>query len=126
MTGYGHTIDNRDFDALERLFATDAKASYAGRPCVEGAGAIAAWVKATTTTVTFSQHLLQIMDMTIDGDAAGATVNLQALQVFSEQPTTAQLLAGRYTMALERGDNGNAWLITELTLTVGWRGTAIT
>jgi ketosteroid isomerase-like protein len=71
LVGYCYAVDDRDFDALDRYFATDAVIDY--REMVPFIGNLAetkAFLAASLAPVPMFQHAVSTTQYVIDGDTA--------------------------------------------------------
>lgn len=118
---YGSTIDTGDMTGLRAVFVDDARGRYGEAPWIEGADALVAWIAEAGRTRAWSQHLLSVYHVDVEGDRARALTYVQAHVVEAADPDTATLIVGRYHDELVRTAGG--WRIATKRMEVLWRET---
>lgn len=121
LQSYGLGCDEKDRDLLLSVFAPDATASYDGQTWLEGAARIVDWLLEALGGLAYSQHLITVPRVAVDGDEATATAYLSSHQCTAADPTTVISMNGRYQCALRQLDG--EWRISRLTLSIGWSET---
>jgi hypothetical protein len=121
LQSYGLGCDEKDRDLLLSVFAPDATASYDGQTWLEGGAHIVDWLLGALGGLAYSQHLITVPRITVDGDAASATAYLSSHQCTDADPVTLIRMNGRYQCELRQIDG--EWRISRLTLSIGWSET---
>ncbi|NHC21878.1 nuclear transport factor 2 family protein [Nocardioides sp. IC4_145] len=119
VTAYALACDERDGEALERIFHPQATASYDVDADLVGGAAIARWVLDATAHLRWQQHALRVMLVDLDGDQARSVGYLTSHQVAFDSPDTTLMMNSRYDMELALVDDD--WRIRSLRLVVGTR-----
>lgn len=116
---YATALDSRDWSLLRTCFLESAVAVYEGIGECAGYDAIEALCRSALEPLTRTQHLIGNVDVVVDGQEASCQCYLQAQHV-KEGTAGGDLfvLAGRYTDAVVRTDDG--WRIARRTLTTWW------
>jgi hypothetical protein len=115
---YALGCDTKDRDVLLSVFATDARAKYAGDEPMHGAQTIVDWIAMMTATSLWQQHLISPYSFEVDGDRAGVIAYLISHQNFDTNPNVTTMMSSRYVLQCVRTDAG--WQISDLNLQVGW------
>jgi hypothetical protein len=115
---YGSCIDEGDVAGLRAVLADDLSARYGNAEPIVGGDAVAAWIAASTQGVLWQHHMLSVYHVDPAGDQARALVYHTSHRVFARDPTTANVLVGRYRNELRRCPDG--WRISRLVLEVLW------
>ncbi len=115
---YGLGCDTLDRDALLAVFADDASASYDGETWMDGSTVIVDWLLGALGGLSYSQHMVTAVKVTVDGESAQAIAYLNAHQCAAADPATLLSMNGRYDCDLRLRDGD--WRIVRLALTVGW------
>ena len=118
LQDYGFGCDRQDREGLLAVFAADAKASYDGASWIEGGAAIVDWLLAALAGLSYSQHMITVPRVVVDGDTATAVAYMNSHQCAQTDPGTLIRMNGHYDCDLRLID-GN-WRIVRLALTVGW------
>ena len=116
---YCWALDERNWDALRRVFLEDATAEL-GAGTEQGVEAIIRRVSGVLTPLDASQHFVSNHQITIDGDRASCRCYLQAQHVRKAATGGRNyLIAGRYEDELVRTSAG--WRIAHRQLVMTWR-----
>lgn len=119
---YAWAIDEKDWDALDRVFVPDAWLDYTSNPAgVEGRyPEIRAWLEKSLAPFPVTQHLVTNIDATVDGDRATArTMMYNPMGAATrEGPLHYFFMGGRYDDELVRTPDG--WRITKRVETLLW------
>jgi ketosteroid isomerase-like protein len=118
LHGYALACDSHDSAGLLRGFTEDARAKYHDDPWLENPQSIVDWIALATTGVTYSQHAITPVQITVDGDTATAIGYLTSHQCYEDAPDEVVVMNSRYDWALRRV--GDRWRISQLVLRVGW------
>lgn len=115
-----HT-DLGQWQELDEVFTDAVRVGYAGLidrepEMLDRSELIAGW-RATLSPLR-TQHLLASHLVSIDGDRATCTAQLQAMRVGPEPEDSPWLLGGRYQFDLTR--SGDGWRIAAMVLTTTW------
>lgn len=116
MTAYATCIDARDFDGLDRVFAPDARVSFAasGGPDDDYA-VIREWLAETLPIFTATQHLMGNLAVVLDGDTATGRCmcfNPMALGPADEKDQQVMFYGLWYSLEFTRTVEG--WRISRL------------
>ncbi len=115
---YCWALDDRDWDALDEVFTSDATADLSGHTCVDRS-AIVARCRAALDPLDTSHHMVSNHVVTVDGDTATSRCYLQAQHTRrGVDGGDNWLLGGRYLDSLARTDAG--WRITHRNLITVW------
>ncbi|MFK4101634.1 nuclear transport factor 2 family protein [Streptomyces sp. NPDC019531] len=129
VTDYAVAVDDGDWEAYRRLFASDGRADYRSAGGVEGdAHKVAAWLSESLRLFSMRQHLIvnrRVRFETLDQDT-GDTARVQAdyinpMRLADDATSTAPdfVCGGRYTFSLLRTDDG--WRLREVVVQEKWR-----
>ena len=116
---YSVAVDSFDAVLLRSALADDIWAQYGNGEPVQGADRLVEWITGATATVVWQHHQLSPYEVTVEGDGARALSYLTSLQVFSEDPSIAVVLAARYHDELRRGAGG-VWKLSRRVMEVLW------
>ncbi|MBV9001430.1 MAG: nuclear transport factor 2 family protein [Solirubrobacterales bacterium] len=115
---YSSSVDSFDTDGVRSTLADDIWAQYGNGDPVEGGDKLAAWIAEATATVIWQHHLLNVYNISIDGDHAKTLSYLTSYQVFEENPEAAIILVARYHDELRRTPDG--WKISKRIMELLW------
>jgi ketosteroid isomerase-like protein len=115
---YSSSIDSFDYDGLRGTLADDIWAQYGNGAPVTGGDALAKWIADATATVIWQHHLLNVYQVTVNGDQASSIAYLTSYQVFQEDPKAAIVLVARYHDELRRTPQG--WKISRRVMELLW------
>ncbi|MTV24931.1 nuclear transport factor 2 family protein [Nitriliruptoraceae bacterium ZYF776] len=118
IRSYARGVDRGDFALLRGLFAADARATYAVDDPIDGGDAIVDWLEERTTGMTYSQHVISPVHLTVEGDTAACQAYLVSRQMFEGKDDTLVLMSSTYDFAFRRESEG--WRLSELVLRVAW------
>jgi len=119
---YCWAIDNRDWDALDRVFLPDATADLAVPATLQGVEAIKARIARALVPLDDSQHMVSNHQIVVSDDGATATCRcyLQAQHVRrGVDGGDNYIIGGRYEDRVVRTADG--WRIAHRTLVSMWR-----
>ncbi|MFF8287837.1 nuclear transport factor 2 family protein [Streptomyces sp. NPDC016309] len=122
-TRMGWYTDQRDWEALERVFTDEVRLDYTslngGEPAVvPRKGLVAAW-SGLLGSFTATQHVFSNFLVDLDGDTAVCTAMFQAThRLPNEHGGPLWTLGGHYRFALVRTDSG--WRISDIVMTATW------
>ncbi|QGV78562.1 nuclear transport factor 2 family protein [Streptomyces ficellus] len=122
-TRMGWYTDQRDWDALERVFTDEVRLDYTslngGEPAVLPAkDLVAAW-SGLLGSFTATQHVFSNFLVDLDGDAAVCTAMFQAThRMPNEHGGPLWTLGGHYRFGLVRG--GDGWRVADVVMTATW------
>ncbi len=118
-TAYTWALDQRQWDELRDVFASDATATLGSSDLLVGADAIIDRIRAALSPLDDSQHLIGNHDISVDGDRATHRCYLHAQHIRRDASGGPHyIVAGRYEDELARTADG--WRITHRNLAVMW------
>jgi hypothetical protein len=115
---YSACVDSFDRDGVRSALADDIWAQYGNADPVTGGDALADWIAEATATIIWQHHLLNVYQVTVDGDQAKALSYLTSYQVFEQDPGAAIILVARYHDELKRTSDG--WRISRRVMELLW------
>lgn len=116
---YGWTIDQFDWAAVGAVFTDDADVRYGAYPPLVGGEATAAFLAGRCEGIAWHQHLVQPMQIDIDGDTATTLSYFTAHAVLEGSPDAVVMNVGEYRDRLRRTADG--WRICERRQQTGWK-----
>jgi ketosteroid isomerase-like protein len=122
-TAMGMLVDQRDWDAVTRLFTDQVEVDYTslngGEPMTVAATDLIRGWQANLRHLDATQHLVAGHLVTLDGDTATCVSNVQGTHVLANNTGGPHwTVGGRYHMRFTKTDAG--WKMNALTLTVSW------
>ncbi|WP_178114776.1 nuclear transport factor 2 family protein [Pseudomonas saliphila] len=112
---YGCALDERDWDALARVFIADAQVDYGSLGVFYGRQAIVEVARAFIESCGPTQHLIGNIRISVDGDQAQAKCYVQATHAAQQaKDPRIMTLWGEYRDLLVRSDTG--WAIEKRSL----------
>lgn len=115
---YASTIDQKDYEGLRSVFTDDVVAQYAGAPEIEGADVLVKWIAEMSVEQGFQHHLVNVVQVDVDGDEARTLTYHTSHQVRPSDPDTVYVIVGRYRDVVRRVDG--SWKIADKRMEVGW------
>lgn len=116
---YSVAVDDRDFEAVARVFAVDAVASYSGLTIPRGREHVVDHIRGIGRT-TVSQHYLTPIIVEVDGDAAYSMSYGMAVLIQDKDGETRSVARGlRYEDRWRRTDD-EGWQIVDRLHTAAW------
>jgi SnoaL-like domain len=115
---YSSSVDSFDNEGVRSVLADDIWAHYGNSEPVVGGDKLAAWIAEATATIIWQHHLVNVYQVTVDGDQAKALSYLTSYQVFKENPDAAIILVARYHDELRRTPAG--WKISNRVMELLW------
>ncbi len=113
ITDYATLVDAREWKRLAAIFADDIVVEYHnGRTTVTGATAVAEYVEANTSHVSWQHHMVSPYGVDVDGDTATALAYLVSHQQIRGDDAEFLMMAADYTLELARRERG--WVITHM------------
>ena len=116
---YSVAVDDRDFEAVARVFAADAVASYSGLIIPRGRDHVVDHIRGISRT-TVSQHYLTPIIVEVDGDTGYTMSYGMAVLVQDQDGETRSVARGlRYEDRWRRTDE-EGWQIVDRLHTCAW------
>lgn len=113
LHSYADALDRRDWAALDRVFAPDVKANYAGAEVVDGRDNLVGMIRGYLDKCGPTQHLMGHEHAVIDGDRASMSAKMRVHHVGANRRDLVFEVFGWYHAEADRTPDG--WRI------VGWR-----
>jgi hypothetical protein len=119
----GLLVDARDWDALEGLFTnpvySDRTSLFGGEPQTVSPSELIGGLRGALGNLDATHHLIACQVISLDGDQATSTANMQGTHVFANHSGgPVWIAAGRHDYQLKRTADG--WRIAGLTFTIQW------
>ncbi|MEM1308131.1 MAG: nuclear transport factor 2 family protein [Cyanobacteria bacterium P01_H01_bin.153] len=126
ISGYGIYTDQRNWEALTNLFATEVHVDYTamqgGEPSTMKAIDLVEGWKNFLPGFTGTSHLLGLPNIELNDDEANAELPFTASHVMEDEtlkPNNLWAIGGRYRLRLKHTDN--QWLIISVQLIPSWQ-----
>jgi uncharacterized protein (TIGR02246 family) len=117
---YCRALDDRQWDDLADVFASDATAQLGTDTVLDGVAAIQGRVRAVLEPLDGSQHLVGNHEVTVDGDDAQHRCYFHAQHIrHAAAGGSLYVVAGRYLDRVRRQPDGG-WRIVHRRLEVMW------
>ena len=116
-------LDARDWDALGQLFTdtvySDRTSLLGGEPVTVGRAEFVEGWRQTLQNLDAVHHMITCHVITLDGDRATCSANMQGTHVFANNSGgPIWTVGGRHDYELKRTTDG--WQISSLTFTIQW------
>ncbi len=116
---YARGIDEFDFELVGAVFTADAVARYSAYPEMIGGAAVAEFLRQHTANTTWHQHMLSVVEVTINEDRATSLTYYVAHAVLRNPDGALSLSVGDYRDGLVRTADG--WRIAHRVQRSGYR-----
>ena len=118
LYGYAARIDMRDHEGVRVLLTDDVVAEYGNNGSLQGADEVIRYIHEFTEDAVWEHHLINVYEVSIDGDTATALIYHTSHQMFGSAPGVVHKIVGRYHDELRRTPDG--WKISRLMLEILW------